>query len=390
MLHPAAHRPHLRDLHAPPAAIELLRRLDWALLAAVAALIAMGLWAVSGVTSNDVPGDPSYYVVRQALWVAIGLVALMLGIAIDPIRYQRHWKLLYATLVVLLAGVLVIGREVRGSRRWLDFGSFQFQPSEFGKLLVIVAAAGFIASRGGRVRELSTVLTAVLLALGPAILLFLEPDLGTSLVYGAAVLAVLLIAGARWLHLGSLVAAGLATVVLVLAVLPAFGVEVLAEYQRQRIAGFLNSEADPTSVEAYNVLHSKIAMGAGGLSGRGEDASSQTNLNFLPEHRTDFIAAAFGEQRGFVGVATLLLLYLFVIWRMLGAIPRAPDLLSASIVGGIAFAFLFQVFVNVGMTMGIAPVTGIPLPFVSVGGSAMIASMAAIGVVLGVRMRGER
>ncbi|MGZ4463044.1 MAG: FtsW/RodA/SpoVE family cell cycle protein, partial [Gaiellaceae bacterium] len=220
-------------------------------------------------------------------------------------------------------------------------------------------------------------------------LLLAQPDIGTALVYGAIVFAVLLIAGARWLHLAVLMAIVVAGVVLVLWGLPSMGMKVLQDYQQQRFTCFLHAKSD-VSGPCYNVDQSKIAIGSGNLRGRGVKGSTETNLDFLPESRTDFIFAAIGEQRGFTGAAALLLLYLLVVWRGLSVVAASRDTHSAMLAGGIVFSLLFQVFVNTGMTMGIAPVTGVPLPFVSVGGSAMIACLTGIGVLIGVRLRGSR
>jgi rod shape determining protein RodA len=196
-----------------------------------------------------------------------------------------------------------------------------------------------------------------------------------------------LVAGTRWLILAALSAIVLVAAALILWVLPAMGAHVLQPYQVARITGFLHPDADPSGA-TYNIAQSKVAVGAGGLDGRGVAGATQTNLLYLPEHATDFVFASFAEQRGFFGTAVLLCLYLLVVWRGLRIITVARDLFSAIVAGGIVVAFLFQIYVNVGMTMGIAPITGIPLPFVSVGGSSMIANLAAMGVLLSIHARG--
>jgi rod shape determining protein RodA len=220
-------------------------------------------------------------------------------------------------------------------------------------------------------------------------LVFLQPDFGTALVYGAALVGVLFVAGARWTHLAVVGAAAVVGTLLVLWILPGAGVHVLKSYQEQRLVGFTNPSKDPSGA-TYNVNQSIISVGAGGLRGRGVAGATQTSLDYLPEHATDFVFASLAEQRGFVGTAILLLLYLLVVWRGLRIVTIARDGFSSIAAGGIVVAFLFQVFVNVGMTMGIAPITGIPLPFVSVGGSSMIANLAAVGVLLGINARSRR
>ena len=220
------------------------------------------------------------------------------------------------------------------------------------------------------------------------LLVFLQPDLGTALVYMAALAAVLFVAGVRWLHLALLGGLAATLVLGVLWFLPAAGIEVLKPYQTARLTGFTNPDADPSGL-TYNVNQSITAVGSGGLEGRGVSEASQTRFDYLPEHATDFVFASFAEQRGFFGTAILLLLYLLVVWRGLRVVTVAGDLYGAVVAGGIVFAFLFQVFVNVGMTMGVAPVTGIPLPFVTVGGSSMVANLVAVGILQAIHARGR-
>lgn len=367
--------------------LAFVRSLDWVLFAAVAALVAYGLWGVAGITRFDVEGNESYYVVRQTIAIALGSAGLLLALAIDPDRLRRAQKPIFVLTIVLMLLVYALADETRGSKRWLEVGPFQFQPSEFGKLLFVLALGGFLADRARRLHEPRVVLSAIGLAAIPIVLVFKQPDLGTSLVYMAAVAACLFVAGARWAHLLALAAAGLAVVLAVLVLLPKVGVEMLEPYQQERLTGFTNPDSDPSGT-TYNVTQSITAVGSGGLDGRGVNGATQTRLDYLPEHATDFVFASFAEQRGFLGAALLLGLYLLVVWRALRVVTVARDAFGAIVAGGIVFAFLFQVFVNVGMTMGIAPVTGIPLPFVTVGGSSMIVNLIAIGVLLSIHARG--
>jgi rod shape determining protein RodA len=383
------HRPSaLRSPSVGLIDVSALRRLDWLLLTAAAALVAYGLWAIGGITRFDVPGNPDYYVNRQAIAAALGVVGMVVAILVPPSFYQRHWRFIYGGTIGVMLFVFVFAEAVRGSKRWIALGPFQLQPSEFGKTFFVLAIAGFLVERGRRVGELRTVVAAVGLGLVPMGLVFLQPDLGTALVYGAALMAVLFLAGVRWLHLVVLAVTAIILVTSVLWALPAAGVPVLKPYQTARLTGFTNPASDPSGL-TYNVTQSRTAVGAGGLSGRGVDGASQTRLDYLPEHATDFVFASFAEQRGFVGTSILLLLYLLVVWRGLRVVTVAGDLYGAVVAGGIVFAFLFQVFVNVGMTMGIAPVTGIPLPYVTVGGSSMVANLVAIGVLQAIHARGS-
>ncbi|HEX5582317.1 rod shape-determining protein RodA [Gaiella sp.] len=363
-------------------------RLDVVLMLAAAALVGYGLWAVSGITRFDVSGDPGYYVVRQSIAAALGAIGLVVAIAIPPSFYRRYWRAVYGTALVLMVVVYAFAEAVRGSKRWIDIGPIQFQPSEFGKLLFVLAIAGFLAERNRQLGLFRTVLGAIALGVVPMLLVFLQPDLGTALVYMAALAAVLFVAGIRWLHLALLAALAATLVASVVWILPSAGIEVLKPYQTARLTGFTNPDADPAGL-TYNLNQSITAVGAGGIDGRGVGEASQTRFDYLPEHATDFVFASFAEQRGFFGAAILLLLYLLVVWRGLRVITVAGDVYGAMVAGGIVFAFLFQVFVNVGMTMGIAPVTGIPLPFVTVGGSSMVANLVAIGVLQAIHARGR-
>ena len=369
-------------------ALSFARRLDWVLLGGVAALVGYGLWVIWGVTQFDDPSNPRYYVLRQALFAAMGGVALLAALLVDPDRLRRWKRQIYAGTVGAMIFVFAAGSASRGSTRWIDLGFYKLQPSEFGKLLFVLFLAAFLADRGRRVGEWSTVWSAVGLASVPAVLVFLQPDFGTAMVYAAALAATLFVAGVRWLHLAVLAALGAVLVVLVLWALPAAGVDVLKPYQTARLLAFTDLNRDPGGT-TYNATQSILAVGAGGLDGRGVAGATQTRLDYLPEHATDFVFASLAEQRGFVGASILLCLYLLVLWRGIRIVSLARDAFSAIVAGGIVFALLFQLFVNVGMTMGIAPITGIPLPFVSVGGSSMVSNLLAMGVLLSIGARGR-
>jgi len=364
------------------ALVSVLRSIDWILLAGVAALVGVGLWAVAGVTRFDNPGHPSYYLDRQIVYAAVGGFGLIVAMIIDPDVYRRYWRVIFGGTVGLIAVVFVLGSAARGSTRWINVGFFTFQPSEFGKLAFVLALAGCLASG-------TTVLRALGFGLIPVVLIFAQPDLGTALVYLAALGAMLFVAGTPWKQLTALGAIATIGAVAVLWIGPAFGVDFLKGYQKARLTCFVHPSKCSDRYTRYNLQQSIVAVGAGQVYGRGVKNSTQTNLNFLPEHGTDFVFASYSEQRGFVGASLLLALYLLVLWRALRIVSIARDFYSAIVAGGIVVALLFQIFVNVGMTMGIAPITGIPLPFVSVGGSSMIANLAAMGVLLSIHARGK-
>ena len=377
-------RPHRSEAIEAASAV---RRLDWLLLGAVAGLLAFGLWAIGGITAHDIPGDANYYVMRQGIYAAVGCAGFVALLFVEPQFYRRHKRAIYVGTAGLMLLVLLGGTVSRHSKRWLDIGFFRFQPSEFGKVLFVLFLAGFLADRARRLGESRTVLEAIGFGCLPILLVFVQPDFGTAMVYAAALAAVLFVAGVRWPHLAALGAGTLVLILGVLWLLPAAGVHVLKPYQEKRLTGFTHPDSDPAGA-TYNVAQSINAVGAGGVKGRGEAGATQTNLNFLPEHATDFAFASLAEQRGFVGVSVLLLLYLLVVWRGMKVIAIARDAFSAIAAGGIVFGFLFQVFVNVGMNIGVAPVTGIPLQFVSVGGSALIANLLAMGVLQAIYIRG--
>ena len=365
-----------------------LRHLDYLLIAAVAGVITYGIWVLTAVTRNDVPGDASYFVSRQEVYIAVGAVLAAVTMVVSPDVYRRYAKALYVVAIALLLLVLVVGDDVRGSKRWIEFGSFRLQPSEIGKVLLILFLAAFVADRVRSGSPWRTVWGAVGLAALPMILVFKEPDFGSTLIYGSALLAVLFFGGVPWKHLASLAIVTAIIALSVLWFLPAAGVEVLDAYQKDRLIGFVNPDVDPSGT-TYNVNQSITAVGSGGIDGRGVAGASQTNMNYLPEHNTDFIFSSLAEQRGFLGAAILLLLYAFIAWRGIKIVAIAPSLYTSAVAGAIVFSFLFQVFVNVGMTIGIAPVTGIPLPFASFGGSSMITTMLMIGILESIYVRGR-
>jgi rod shape determining protein RodA len=366
----------------------LVTQLDWLLVGGIVALVAFGLWALAGITHGDDPQNPSYFVVHQAIFVAVGGVGFVGAVLVAPAVYRRWWRAIYTGALVLLVLVLA-APTVRHTHRWIQLGSFQFQPSEFGKPLLVLALAGFLAERGRRMREPRSALLAVVLAAQPIGLVFLQPDLGTALVYASALAAVLFLGGTPWVQLALGTAVAVAVAVVLLWGLPSQGVDVLKPYQKQRLVGFTHASKDPAGPN-YNVNQSTTAVASGGVYGRGIKNATQTKFNFLPAHRTDFAFAAFAEQHGFAGAAALLLIYLLVLWRGLRVITLATDMFSATVAGGVVVMLLFQIAINVGMTMKIAPVTGIPLPLVSYGGSAVIATLYALGLLVGIQVRAGR
>jgi rod shape determining protein RodA len=330
-------------------------------------------------TSESLLADTTY-LKRQAVFMVAGVVLMILVTAIDYRRFRDWAPVLYGGFVLMLLLVLSpLGTEVRGTQAWFQFGAFQLQPAEFGKLVLIVMLASLAALYGGELVAHRLVF-ALLLALVPIGLILLQPDVGTMLVFCAITLGMLLVGGARPRHLVLLALVGIVGIVGVV------NLHVLEDYQRERLTSFLEQESD-TQRSAYNLDQSKIAIGSGGFFGRGIFNGSQTNLSYVPEQHTDFIFTAVGEELGFVGAGTLLALFAIIIWRIFRAAQLSRDLLGTLLCVGVMALLGFQVFENVGMTMGIMPITGIPLPFVSYGGSGTLAAFAAVGLVLNVHMR---
>jgi len=363
----------------------LLVGVDPLMLVATVGLLAASIVVLLEATTGDIPGQPYYYVWRQLAYGVVGLVLMLAVSRIDYSRLREYRNAIYLGMIAAIVAVFAIGSAARGSRRWIELPFFNFQPSELGKLLLVVALAGFVVDRIRQLHERQTTVKVTLLGLGPATLVVAQPDLGTGLVYLAITGAVLFVAGTRWSHLAALAAVGVSAAVFALVVAPAVGVEVLKPYQRDRLTAFLHPTADPRE-EGYQVNQSLTAIGAGGKTGRGSEAT-QTKLNFLPEHHTDFIFAVVGEVFGFVGAALVLSLYALLIWRALRVVTLAKNLFGALLAAGVTAMLMFQVFVNVGMTIGLAPITGVPLPLLSYGGSSVIVTLLALGLLQSIHAR---
>jgi len=343
------------------------------------ALIGFSIFTLAQATLGDIPGDRYYYVERQAIYAGLGIVGMILLTRIDYSRFRELRVGIYTFLCVSVSMVFVFGFAARGSRRAFNLPFFSFQPSELGKVLLALALAGFVidgARRGSPVRR---TIRYLVLGMAPAALVFLQPDLGTSLVYGVITLAVMFFAGIRWMHFAVIAAGLVAMVTVVLVVAPMIGTPVLKGYQEERLTSFLHPSADPAKA-GYQQSQAKIAIGSGQKTGRG-DRATQTRLDFVPERTTDFIFAVIGERYGFMGAALVLSLYALLIWRALRVVTLSKNLYGTLVAGGIVAMLMFQVFVNVGMSLGIMPITGIPLPLMSYGGSSVLATFLAVGIL---------
>ncbi|MEJ7876237.1 MAG: rod shape-determining protein RodA [Solirubrobacterales bacterium] len=360
-------------------------KLDFALLAGALGLIAFSIYTLGQATAGDVPGDPYFYVIRQTIYATVG-IALMLAVArVDYSRFRELRVGIYSAMVFSICLVFVFAEATRGSRRWIELPFFTFQPSELGKVLLILVLAAVVVSHS----ESAWRRTGRILLLGaiPAALVFLQPDLGSSLVYGVVTIAVLFIAGTPWQHIAAIGTLAAAAVTVVLVVAPAADKPILQPYQEDRLTSFLSPSEDSAG-SSYQINQSLISVGAGGKTGRGDEAT-QTRDGFLPERHTDFIFAVVGERYGFAGAAFILSLYALLIWRALRIMTLSKNRYGTIVAGSIAVALMFQIFVNVGMNIGIAPITGIPLPLMSAGGSSVIVTFLALGLLQSIHVQSQ-
>ncbi|HEV2997945.1 MAG TPA: rod shape-determining protein RodA [Solirubrobacteraceae bacterium] len=371
-IHPVQETPveETRSLHFP---------LDPLLTLAVLGLGLCSLLTLRAATSHIVAGQPSYYVERQAVYLIVGVVAMGILSQVDYSQARQLQRGIYVLLLLSILAVLGAGHAARGSQRAIELPFFNFQASELGKVLLILSLAAFVVDRTRELRRAANTARVVGAALVPAVLVIAQPDLGSGLVYVVIALMLLFVAGAPWRHFAAIFALGAAVLALALIVAPAAGVHVLKPYQVERLTAFLHPSKDPKK-EGYQQEESKIAIGSGQKTGRGANAT-QVPLNFVPESHTDFIFAAVGERYGFVGAALLLSLYALLIWRALRVLTMARDTYGALVAGGVVAMLMFQVFVNVGMAVGIMPITGVTLPLMSYGGSSVITTLLAVGLL---------
>lgn len=331
--------------------------------------------------------DPATFAKRQILFVVIGIVVMLAAAFLDYRLYRDFANPAYLVVMLALVGVLFFGVERNGARAWYELPgqTFQIQPAEFAKVAVVVALAAFVANQGGHLR-LVTLSNAYLMLAVPLGLIYLQPDLGTMLVFVAIGMGVLLVAGAQLKHIFVTSLIGVVVVVAMFNSDNLGGPALLRQTQEQRLTAFLDPTFDLQGA-SYNINQSQIAIGAGGLTGQGWLQGTQTNLNLVPEQETDFIFTALGEEFGFVGVSLLLLLYAYMLARIWFIARASNDLFGAFACVGALSMLTFQIFQNIGMTMGIMPITGIPLPFLSHGGSSTVVAFGLIGLVINVSAR---
>jgi rod shape determining protein RodA len=353
--------------------------LDPLLTLAVIGLAICSIVTLGAATKDLIPGQPRYYVDRQLTYLIVGSLLMLALSRLDYARLRPLKNALYGVLIFSILAVLGLGHTARGSQRAINLPFFSFQASELGKVLLMLALAALVVDRARRLRDRDTTALVMLAALVPAMFVIAQPDLGSGLVYVVIALTLLFVAGTPWKHLAGLAALGAVALTFVLVAAPAVGVHVLKPYQVQRLTAFLHPTTNAQK-EGYQQEESKIAIGSGQKTGRGVNAS-QSKLGYVPENHTDFIFAAVGEQYGFVGAALVLALYGLLIWRALRILVMSKDLFGSLVAAGVAAMLMFQVFVNVGMTIGIMPITGVTLPLMSYGGSSVITTLLAVGLL---------
>ncbi|HBG22081.1 MAG TPA: rod shape-determining protein RodA [Peptococcaceae bacterium] len=366
----------------------LFKNLDYVLIGNIILIMALSLLILSSATVN-MSSDPLLYVKKHLVSIGLGVVCAVFIMAFDYKKVMKYDKYIYLLLIALLLAVDIRGIVSHGSQQWLSLGPLIFQPSEVGKLLLIIFFASYFVKRQGQLNTLKDMIPSFLIFSVPFILILVQ-DMGTAIVYVVIFFGMLYMAGAKPSIVLGIIGTGLAVVILTfsLHLSPLQLPLPLEDYQISRLTSFLDPYSDPYGT-GYHIIQSLVAIGSGGLLGKGLYHGTQVQLNFLPEHHTDFIFSVVGEELGFVGAAVVLLLYYILLSRTLKVAAQSPDQFGRLIVIGIVCMWLFHILENAGMAIGLMPVTGIPLPFLSHGGSFMITNLMAIGLILSIQLRRE-
>ena len=366
------------------------RNFDWPLLIAVIALIAFGMLIIYSASFSkqiSLNRDPFYYVKRQAIGAVIGFICLAAVLIIDYRAWRRWTKPIYLITIGLLGAIFFLGTSAYGSQRWIGFGPLTIQPSEIAKIALIVILAKYLEEENN-IAGWKILIPFALVSIPMALILH-QPDVGTSMIFIGITFSMLFLAGARVKHLVIIGLTGLAVGCAAIFASMQGWIEIIKPYQINRLLVFINPHADPTNT-GWNVIQSMIAIGSGGFLGKGLFSGPQNQLRFLPANHTDFVFSVVAEELGFVGSVGLLLLYLFLIWRGLRIAILAKDSFGMLLAAGCTSMFFFHLIINVGMTLGIMPVTGLPLPFVTYGGNTLMTNLIAIGILLNVGLRRKK
>lgn len=358
----------------------LLQNFDWLTFFAIICIAVIGVLTIFSATRQPLETTQSPLFLKQILWLLIGVCGLILFVSFDYIWLSRFSFIVYGLGLILLIIVLITGRVGMGAQRWLSIGPIAFQPSEFFKLAFVIMTAHYLSLSQRSVSVSQLVKIVLILVFIPFVLLLKQPDLGTAVVVASIFFAMLLARGLERRALVLIMALGIIS-------LPFLGNILwtgLKDYQKNRIISFMDPEADPAGI-GYHLNQSKVAIGSGEFLGKGFLNGTQGPFRFLPERHTDFIFAVFAEEWGFVGSIALLGLYLFVIMRGLDTAKKAKDEFGRMLASGVTFMFCVYFFVNIGMTLGMMPVVGVPLPFMSYGGTALLSNFIAAGILINVR-----
>lgn len=355
----------------------LLKRCDYFLFFSFLFLILYGFLTIYGATCFQ----GLFYLKKQISWFLIGIPFFLMFIYYDYTIFKQIAKGIYVLNILLLIAALIIGKTVGGSQRWISIGSFVIQPSEFAKIFIIISLADFFSKREEQIENFSTLFFSLIHILIPLLFIFKQPDLGTSLTFLAIWLGMFFTSGGRVKHLGYVIGGGILTSPLLW--------HILKDYQKKRILIFLDPNVDPLNA-GYHLIQSKIAVGSGGIFGKGLSFASQSRLNFIPAHHTDFIFSTLAEEFGFIGITFLLLLYTLILLRGIRIMLVSKDNFGTLLASGIISMWIFHILVNIGMTVGIMPITGIPLPFISYGGSSLLTNIIAASLLLNIGMRHQK
>ncbi|MBP2653287.1 MAG: rod shape-determining protein RodA [Firmicutes bacterium] len=360
----------------------LLRNLDFTIIVTTGILILISLVIIGSATHINTPSEERYWFVqRQGMFAVANIVLVFVMLHFDYKSLSKYANVLYGINLVMLLAVMFVGQSALGAQRWIQLGPISIQPSEFSKIIMIISLAHLLDKKTGKMNSFKEIIPVFIYIGVPFLLVLKQPDLGTSLVFLAILFGMIFVAGISLKHLGAIAAAGV-------AFMPIFW-HFLKDYQKKRLTVFLDPNADPLG-SGYHIIQSKIAIGSGMLFGKGLFGGTQSQLNFLPENHTDFIFAVIGEELGFIGACIILLLYFILLYRSVKVAGAARDNFGMLLATGISSMMTFHLLVNVGMTAGIMPVTGIPLPFMSYGVSSLTTNMVSIGILLNIYMRRQK
>jgi len=355
---------------------QIAEHIDYPTLIIVFLLVCIGLGMIYSTTHTL--KNPYAYLTRQMLWVFLALLWLIVITGIDYQFFYRYAWYFYGINLILLIAVFIAGHRAMGAVRWLNIAGLKFQPSELSKIIIIFALGSYLSAVGENIKRIPQLIGAFLIIGIPMVLIIKQPDLGTAMVLVPILFAMLFLAGAKVKHLLSIIGCGIFA--------SPFLYMTLKEYQKKRLLVFLDPENDPLGA-GYNIIQSKIAVGSGWLFGKGWLHGTQTQLEFIPEHHTDFIFSAYAEEFGFIGILIILILFTLLLYRLFSWIKLTDDQQGMLAITGFATLLAAHIVINIGMTIGIMPVTGLPLPFVSYGGSALINFATAVGLAMNIHKR---